>query len=225
MGKLQILVEPNMHYIDYTFFDPSLGSRKIRIKNVETGNCVLCGKFLESNRDVPVYIWVGTKMYFTNVKFHMCSDCQSGSNINLSLPVYNQTDEVDPMDLQCAHNICFSLWDGRPEDTIDLISEDLISDRNKNFKKQRIERGFDDSETWSLSYVFARFMYPRLIRYKEVAEKIIGDVDHWNHVNNVIKLCELFINEDDYDWNSDQVKSDYELYKQSLSIVFGQLGW
>lgn len=38
-------------------------------------------------------------------------------------------------------------------------------DREKKFSKQRIERGFDDSELWSLRDTIANFIIPRLSRY------------------------------------------------------------
>jgi hypothetical protein len=57
-------------------------------------------------------------------------------------------------------NICFSLT--RKGD-----------DREKKYKKQRIKRGFDDSETWSLRDTIARFIIPRLELYEEFANKII----------------------------------------------------
>ena len=31
-----------------------------------------------------------------------------------------------------------------------------------------MDNGFDDSETWSLDYTIARFIYPRLKRFREV---------------------------------------------------------
>lgn len=34
--------------------------------------------------------------------------------------------------------------------------------RYKKYAKQRTERGFDDSETWSLDHTIARFIAPRL---------------------------------------------------------------
>lgn len=36
------------------------------------------------------------------------------------------------------------------------------------FKEQRETRGFDDTETWSLSSSMARFIIPRLERFKEL---------------------------------------------------------
>jgi hypothetical protein len=52
-------------------------------------------------------------------------------------------------------NICFSLTDEN-------------DDREDKFKKQRIERGFDDSETWCLSSTMSEFILPRLKRFLEV---------------------------------------------------------
>ena len=52
-------------------------------------------------------------------------------------------------------NICFSLTD-------------KDDDREIEFAKQRQLRGFDDSETWSLTDTMSRFIIPRLKRFKEV---------------------------------------------------------
>lgn len=57
-------------------------------------------------------------------------------------------------------NICFSLTDADDK-------------REMEFKKQRLERGFDDSETWSLRDTIANFIIPRLERYEEIAKDFI----------------------------------------------------
>jgi hypothetical protein len=62
-------------------------------------------------------------------------------------------------DPQGIPNVCFS-----------LISE--RDSRNKAFKKQRLERGFDDSETWCLDLTIAKFIIPRLERFIEISEKV-----------------------------------------------------
>lgn len=36
------------------------------------------------------------------------------------------------------------------------------------YKKQRLERGFDDTETWNLDSTISSFIVPRLRRFKEV---------------------------------------------------------
>lgn len=57
-------------------------------------------------------------------------------------------------------NICFSLTDSQDK-------------REMEFKKQRLERGFDDSETWSLRDTIANFIIPRLERYEEIAKDFL----------------------------------------------------
>jgi len=57
-------------------------------------------------------------------------------------------------------NICFSLTD-------------VDDKREMEFKKQRLERGFDDSETWSLRDTIANFIIPRLERYEEIAKDFL----------------------------------------------------
>ncbi len=52
-------------------------------------------------------------------------------------------------------NICFSL-------------SDIKSKNEKRYKTQRLLRGFDDSETWTLYYNIAHFIVPRLERYNEI---------------------------------------------------------
>jgi hypothetical protein len=52
-------------------------------------------------------------------------------------------------------NICFSLTDSN-------------DDREPKYAEQRKERGFDDSETWSLTDTIGNFILPRLIRFNEV---------------------------------------------------------
>jgi len=51
-------------------------------------------------------------------------------------------------------NICFSLTDKDDK-------------REKKFSKQRMKRGFDSSETWSLFSTIVKFILPRLKCYRE----------------------------------------------------------
>ena len=46
-----------------------------------------------------------------------------------------------------------------------LISQD--HPKWDKFTKQRLERGFDDSETWNLDLTIAKFVLPRLESFKE----------------------------------------------------------
>jgi hypothetical protein len=74
-------------------------------------------------------------------------------------------------------NICFSL-------------ERADDDRAEEFARQRIERGFDDSETWSLCDTIANFSIPRLEVYVQHHEHVI--VDEHGHVEKVKKLIKAF---------------------------------
>ena len=53
-----------------------------------------------------------------------------------------------------------------PNVNFTLISED--DSRWAKYQQQRFERGFDDSETWSLDATISRFIEPRLRIFKEV---------------------------------------------------------
>ena len=66
------------------------------------------------------------------------------------------TKKVDPYGIK---NVNFS-----------LINKD--DGRFEAYKQQRLERGFDDSELWSLDCTIAEFIAPRLKAYTEAAAKI-----------------------------------------------------
>lgn len=72
----------------------------------------------------------------------------------------SKKNRVDPKYLGVP-NICFSLTPKNDE-------------REKKYIKQRIKRGFDDSETWSLTNTIANFILPRLDRYMELADNFIN---------------------------------------------------
>jgi hypothetical protein len=58
-------------------------------------------------------------------------------------------------------NICFSL------------SKNDNEEREIKYKKQRLKRGFDDSETWSLSDTIANFIIPRFKVFTKISYKFI----------------------------------------------------
>jgi len=88
--------------------------------------------------------------------------------------------KIDPMDCNVP-NVCFSLI-GKGDD------------RYETYKKQRLKRGFDDSETWNLDYVFVNFMLPRLKRYYEIAkEAIVIEGEFKTNLEIVIEGFELYL--------------------------------
>jgi hypothetical protein len=86
---------------------------------------------------------------------------------------YDNTEKPDVKYLNIP-NICFSLTDKDDK-------------REKDFSLQRIKRGFDDSETWSLRDTIANFIIPRLERYEEIAK------DFLNRKPELIEDIELFL--------------------------------
>lgn len=80
-----------------------------------------------------------------------------------SYEIYYKHGTIDPKEAEIP-NVCFSLEDSdKPE-------------RQELFKQQRIERGFDDSETWSLVSTIAAFTIPRL----EVFMRLSFDMIDWS---------------------------------------------
>jgi len=72
--------------------------------------------------------------------------------------------KIDILELNIP-NVCFSIAD-QLED----------SDKIKKFKEQREERGFDDTEVYNLDSTIARFILPRLKRYKELNNIVPTDL-------------------------------------------------
>ena len=82
-------------------------------------------------------------------------------------------------------NICFSLTD-------------KDDDREEEFSKQRMERGFDDSETWCLASAIAGFTLPRLKRFKDAAPCVPYGMkeEEWNEILcKMIRAFELMLRE------------------------------
>ncbi len=72
-------------------------------------------------------------------------------------------------------------------------------DRWEEYKKQRLERGFDNSETWSLDSTIARFIEPRLRVFKEIHRGYPGNLteEKWNEIlDKMVKAFEYINNED-----------------------------
>ena len=94
-------------------------------------------------------------------------------------------------------NVCFSLTDKKDK-------------REKEFSKQRIERGFDDSETWSLDSSIASFTVPRLKRFKEVnnGAPFQLNIEEWNIIlDKMITSFELILeNSGSCIWNEGEEK-------------------
>lgn len=75
-------------------------------------------------------------------------------DVKIKLEILSNENKVDVKYIGIP-NICFS-----------LSTED--DKREPKYSEQRKTRGFDDSETWSLSDTIANFIIPRLERFNEV---------------------------------------------------------
>lgn len=92
-------------------------------------------------------------------------------------------------------------------------------EREKKFLKQRLERGFDDSETWSLDCTIASFLIPRLERLMEISDsdKEIRD--------SILKSMKLIVrNHGDRDWTEKEEKIVFKGIR-NLSKYFLKLWW
>ena len=102
-----------------------------------------------------------------------------------------------------------------------LIEKD--DSRKEEFDKQILERGFDDSETWSLRDTIANFIIPRLERYQEIAndflirdEELVQDIDLFL---NSMKLVSK-----DRTWANDDIKEINEGLSK-FPKIFMSLWW
>ncbi len=105
-------------------------------------------------------------------------------------------------------NVCFSLTDKN-------------DDRETEYSKQRTERGFDDSETWSLTDTICNFIIPRLKRFKEVNNGMPNSLtfEEWNIIlDKMILAFELTTrNEGIRIWNEnerEQVNEGLDLFRE-----------
>lgn len=71
--------------------------------------------------------------------------------------------------------------------------------REEKFSKQRLERGFDESETWNLYTTISRFIVPRLKAFKESNICYPPELtpDEWNAIlDKMIRTFEIASNSD-----------------------------
>lgn len=98
-------------------------------------------------------------------------------------------------------NVCFS-----------LVGKDDKKKRRLKYKKQRIKRGFDDSELWSLTDTICNFIIPRLKRFIKVTYAHPGqfnNMEEWIEKLNKILLAFETITKDNgtRDWSEDDSKN------------------
>ena len=101
-----------------------------------------------------------------------------------------------------------------------LIKED--DSRFEDFKKQRLERGFDNSELWSLDCTIAEFIVPRLKAFKEVSA---DEGDHpgslaekeWQDIlSQMIEGFELYPNH--FHWDPEEQETNWKKVDKAMSL-------
>lgn len=94
-----------------------------------------------------------------------------------------------------------------------LIDED--DDRFEDFKKQRLERGFDSSELWSLDCTIAEFIAPRLKVFRENSgDSPIGKSrTEWEKIlDEMIEGFEIYPNH--FNWSPEESNQNWsKVYK------------
>lgn len=115
------------------------------------------------------------------------------------------TKKVDPYGIK---NVNFS-----------LIKKD--DDRFEAYKKQRLERGFDNSELWSLDCTIAEFIAPRLKAFKEAAAEI-GDhpcnvtEQEWQTIlGEMVEGFEIY--PDRFDWADEEAELNWKKVNKAMS--------
>ena len=98
------------------------------------------------NEGLEVNPSIGVSQYVVDLKYDQVKSYETAR-------FYYSNDrrdtDVQPRDPYGIPNVCFSLVD--KDDT-----------RWDEYEKQRLKRGFDDSETWNLDATISKFIYPRL---------------------------------------------------------------
>lgn len=138
-------------------------------------------------------------------------ESQMKDDLGKLIDVY-KGDNVDPKYLNIP-NIQFSLT------TID-------DDREIPFREQRITRGFDDSETWSLRDTIANFILPRLKRHREIIENKIGDTyGLYKKIDLSIRAFELVVRDNGSTIWTEQETKEYQKGIKAFQDVFMRLWW
>jgi hypothetical protein len=93
-------------------------------------------------------------------------------------------------------------------------------------KKQRLERGFDDSETWSLRDTIANFTLPRLKRYRLIIDGFIKNNDNlYEDVDMAIRAFELVARDEGMLILSEEEWKEYHAGMEAFNRVFLRLWW
>lgn len=114
---------------------------------------------------------------------------------------------------------------GIPNIQFSLAEDD--SEFSEKYKKQRMERGFDDTETWNLNTTFANFMLPRLKAFREIGvpfghPAILENEEEWGEIiDKIIHALELYLDEDNELEDEKEIQEGIDLFAK----YFFNLWW
>lgn len=108
------------------------------------------------NDSITINPSIGTSEYVVDLKY---DHVRSYETARFYYSYDRRDTEVSPRDPYGIPNVCFS-----------LVDED--DSRWEEYTKQRLDRGFDDSETWNLDGTISKFIYPRLAAFIEDTKRL-----------------------------------------------------
>lgn len=87
-------------------------------------------------------------------------------------------------------------------------SKDKYIEKLAKYKRQRIERGFDDTELWGLDRTIAKYVLPRLIEFKKVTNGYPPNFDSFEEwiavIDKMIYSFDHIVNQEKYDDDLDK---------------------
>lgn len=102
-----------------------------------------------------------------------------------------------------------------------------LKKRSVRFLYQRLTRGWSDEETWSMDGTFARFILPRLIRFKELHNGYPHDLSskEWDeNIQLMIDAFTFYAGEDRFDCMSKQFE-DAQVGLELFAKYYKDLWW
>jgi len=113
-------------------------------------------------------------------------------------------------------------YSGIPNISFSLTDKD--DDREKDFIKQRIENGFDESETWSLRDTIANFIIPRLELYIKITPSKI-EVEQMDEIKSFLNAMKLVVRDEGALILTDEEKEILDNGLQNFHKIFLGLWW
>lgn len=94
---------------------------------------------------------------------------------------------------------------------------------SEKYRKQQLERGFGDDETFSIDYALSTFILPRLRRYRELMDGFPAGMtwEEWQKiVDEIIWFFEQY--ETDFDCPEGMEQKEYSDRVDGAQLLFGQ---